>query len=216
MGVEKRQILNNLSNDEKRYLISLGDEKELKRGDIFIKEGEAANVFFIIKGHAAVYKNSRYDEERTVFICGQDEIVDETAIEGVSTISAKAMDDVTVLEIPRDKFKATLIASPELSDQLFYSLAIKARRLYHQVGNANGTYPLEEHVKIKIWKLARDYGVDYKGGRQIQFEITVTMLATMLGAKRESVSRAISSLKKQKLIKMENGIITVPNMKKLK
>ena len=99
---------------------------------------------------------------------------------------------------------------------IYESLAMKTRRLYHQVGNANGTYPLEKHLAAKLWKLARDYGIKSDKGIQIAFEITVTFLANMLGAKRESVSRIISVLKKDNILMHENGYMTILDMEKIK
>ena len=104
----------------------------------------------------------------------------------------------------------------ELSREIFDSLARKTRRLYHQVGNANGTYPIEKRLAAKIWKLARDYGNFTPEGVQISFELTVTFLANMLGAKRETVSRIISSWKKDEIVIHENGFLTVIDMKNLK
>jgi CRP-like cAMP-binding protein len=51
---------------------------------------------------------------------------------------------------------------------------------------------------------------------QISFELTVTFLANMLGAKRETISRIISSWKKDEIVIHENGFLTVIDMKSLK
>ncbi|MBR1623233.1 MAG: winged helix-turn-helix domain-containing protein, partial [Pseudobutyrivibrio sp.] len=100
--------------------------------------------------------------------------------------------------------------------EIFNSLARKTRRLYHQIGNTNGTYPLEKRLAVKIWKLARDYGKNSEEGVDIPFETTVTFLANMLGAKRETISRIISQLKKDGIIIHRNGFLTVPDMAKLR
>ena len=67
----------------------------------------------------------------------------------------------------------------------------------------------------KVWNLARDYGIETPSVIQIPFKVTITFLADMLGAKRESVSRVMGHLKKSNLIEYQEKLILVPDIDKL-
>lgn len=199
-------------------LLKAGIVEKKKKGDIIYGEREEiSTIDFVLDGFVSLYRNSRYGEVKVIFICASGEMLNEVVIEKAKTsVAAKALSDVTLLRITREDFQQLLQEDFELVKSVYTSISKKTRRLLHQVGNANRTYPLEKHLASKIWKLARDYGVDTKRGRQIEFEVTVTLLAHMLGAKRESVSRAMSKLKKEGYIIHEKSVLIVPSMETIR
>ena len=58
----------------------------------------------------------------------------------------------------------------------------------------------EKRVAAKLWKLAKDYGVEVEEGTMINLNISVTYLADMFGAPRETISRALKFLTQEDLI----------------
>lgn len=213
-----RSLFKKLSDFEKNTLLNSGEIMSYKKGDILFDEKDSIDyLYIIIEGYIALYRNSRYSEIKIIFICTEGEILNETVLQDAKTsICAKALSDGTILAIQKEKILQIMQENQNIALHIYESLAMKTRRLYHQVGNANGTYPLEKHLAAKLWKLARDYGIKSDKGIQIAFEITVTFLANMLGAKRESVSRIISVLKKDNILMHENGYMTILDMEKIK
>lgn len=187
-----------------------------KKNQLILDEQEEA-LWIIVKGHAVILRSSRYAEERMIFICGAGEILNETAVEnGSSAIKARTLDDCELLKIEREKMLELMDRNPELTQAVFYSAARKMRRLYHQTGNNSGTYTLEEHLKVKLWKLAKDYGSDTPQGRKVDFDVSVIFLASMLGAKRETVSRIVSKFREQGILSLERGQLIVKDMEQLR
>ncbi len=95
------------------------------------------------------------------------------------------------LEIMKDDF--------ELSRVIINSLALKVRRLYRQ-GKNSIPIKVEKRVAAKLWKLSKDYGIEIEEGTLIDLNITVTYLADMFGAPRETISRSLKILKNAGLI----------------
>ena len=217
-NVVERGLLNLLSEKSRSALYEAGNIITIKKGEnLFMEREEVKCLYIVLDGFVALYRNSRYGEIKVIFICTDGEALNEVVMQDEKTsICAKALSDTKLLCIHRSRLQECLGENVELYREIFNSLARKTRRLYHQIGNSNGTYPMEKRLAAKLWKLARDYGKDISEGKQIGFELTVTFLANMLGAKRETISRIISAWKKEGVVSHENGFITVTDMDRLK
>ncbi len=217
-NVVERGLLNLLSEKSRSALYEAGNIITIKKGEnLFMEREEVKCLYIVLDGFVALYRNSRYGEIKVIFICTDGEALNEVVMQDEKTsICAKALSDTKLLCIHRSRLQECLGENVELYREIFNSLARKTRRLYHQIGNSNGTYPMEKRLAAKLWKLARDYGKDISEGKQIGFELTVTFLANMLGAKRETISRIISAWKKEGVVSHENGFITVTDMNRLK
>ena len=217
-NVVERGLLNLLSEKSRSALYEAGNIITIKKGEnLFMEREEVKCLYIVLDGFVALYRNSRYGEIKVIFICTDGEALNEVVMQDEKTsICAKALSDTKLLCIHRSRLQECLGENVELYREIFNSLARKTRRLYHQIGNSNGTYPMEKRLAAKLWKLARDYGKDISEGKRIGFELTVTFLANMLGAKRETISRIISAWKKDGVVSHENGFITVTDMDRLK
>ena len=217
MGSSYRDIRNRIGQEKMAQLIELGRICEAKKGQLLFEEKEETGLCLLLEGYVSLFRESRTGENRIIFICGPGELLNETVLEnGIPGVSAKALSACRFLELDPERIWEEMAASWELGRAVCASLARKTRRLYHQAGNTCGNYALEDHLTARLWKLARDYGIAEEGGRRIPFDISVTMLSDMLGAKRESVSRLISAMKGSGLICMEKGSLLIPDMEKLR
>lgn len=217
-NIKDRGIFSKISEKTRESLMSAGNVITLKKGEeLFGERQEVKSLYIVLDGYMSLYRNSRYGEIKIIFICTDGEILNEVVLQDEKTsICTRALSDTKLLVIHRNEMFKILEQDHNLTITIYESLAMKTRRLYHQVGNANGTYPLEKRLAAKIWKLSRDYGVKTDEGTQIAFETTVTFLANMLGAKRETISRLISQMKKDGVIQHENGFLTVLDRARLK
>ncbi|WP_031556046.1 Crp/Fnr family transcriptional regulator [Lachnospira multipara] len=216
--VKSRNVLNKLSKESRDNLFKLGKLINMDKGEVlFIERDKIEYMYIIVEGYVSLYRNSRYGDERVIFICTEGEIINEVCMQDDKTsIAAKTLSEVSLLKIYVKDLDKYFTKDYEAFRIVYNSLAHKLRRLYRQTGNSNGTFPIEKRLAARLWKLARDYGKDVECGRRIKFEVTVTLLANMVGAKRETVSRIISRLKKEKIIKHEKGVLTVVDMNNLK
>lgn len=218
MKPANRSILSFLSEETQKALFASGEKKDLpKGGNIFSETEETDEIFLLLEGFVSLYRDSYKGETRVIFICAEGELLNEIALSfGKNAVSAVALTPCRVLCMKRGAFEALLASHGDLRAALFQSLARKTARLYHKVGNDNGTYALINRMAATLWKLTRDYGHEIPAGRHLGFDLSVNFLATYMGAKRESVSRALSTMKKQGLILHEDGKLTVPDMDALK
>ena len=92
----------------------------------------------------------------------------------------------------------------------------KTRRLYRQLANTSNMVHVDCQVASKLWKLARDYGEVTQEGVKINFELSISFLADMVGSKRETVSRIVNRFCKEGLLKTRRNIFIVVDMNGIK
>lgn len=212
---EPRKILARISKEKLALFFMEGEPITVKKNTLIFEASETS-AFFLLDGYVSLSRDSKYGDEKIIFICGPQEMLNELVLEtDSSSVTARALSECTLLKVDHSKLRELAIQDITLYEAIFRSLTGKTRKLYRQAGNNTGTYPLEKHLMVKIWKLARDCGHDTDKGRTIDFDVSVTMLANLLGAQRESVSRAISVLKKEQLILLDKKQLTVPDMERL-
>lgn len=218
MKAVDRAIFSGLPESTREVLFSLGTIRTAAKGKILFEErADMPELLIVLEGYVSLYRSSFQGNSRVIFICSTGEILNEVCLENEKTsVAASTLSDVQLLCIPRDAALALARKDAAFAQAAFHSLAQKTRRLYHKIGNANGTYALKNRLAATLWKLARDYGEDTPVGRTVAFEITVNFLADLMGTKRETVSRALSEMKRSGLITHENGTLAVLNLQGLK
>lgn len=190
--------------------------RQLKKGEHLFRDKEVINSIYIIKsGKVALYKQSESAQKKVIFILGKDTIVNEVIIDNLpASINCEAFEQAEVLCFDRVKFLEVMKDDFELSKIIINSLAMKVRRLYRQ-GKNSIPIKVEKRVAAKLWKLSRDYGIEIKEGILIDLNITITYLADMFGAPRETISRALKILNNEGLIINKNKKIIITNRDKL-
>ncbi|WP_294129110.1 Crp/Fnr family transcriptional regulator [uncultured Clostridium sp.] len=190
--------------------------KELKKGEHLFRDKEVIKSIYIVKsGKVALYKQSESAQKKVIFILGKDTVINEVIIDDLpASINCEAFENTEILCFDRIKFLEIMKEDFELSKIIINSLAIKVRRLYRQ-GKNSIPIKVEKRVAAKLWKLSRDYGIEIEEGTLIDLNITITYLADMFGAPRETISRALKILNNEGLIINKSKKIIVPDRDKL-
>lgn len=190
--------------------------RQLKKGEHLFRDKEVINSIYIVKsGKVALYKQSESAQKKVIFILGKDTIVNEVIIDNLpASINCEVFEQAEVLCFDRVKFLEVMKDDFELSKIIINSLAMKVRRLYRQ-GKNSIPIKVEKRVAAKLWKLSRDYGIEIEEGILIDLNITITYLADMFGAPRETISRALKILNNEGLIINKNKKIIITNRDKL-
>lgn len=209
-------LFSQVSNNTISKLNEICFVKELKKGEHLFRDKEIIKSIYVIKsGKLALYKQSESAQKKVIFILGKDTIVNEVIIDDLpSSINCEAFEKAEVLCFDRVMFLDVMKEDFELSKIIINSLAMKVRRLYRQ-GKNSIPIKVEKRVAAKLWKLSKDYGIEIEEGTLIDLNITITYLADMFGAPRETISRALKILSNEGLIINKNKKIIVPDRDRL-
>jgi CRP/FNR family cyclic AMP-dependent transcriptional regulator len=88
-----------------------------------------------------------------------------------------------------------LLALPEVAKTLLEQLAVTLRQKQEAIGTFGSTRHTER-VRGKLLQLARNYGRVALDGVRIDFPLSHTLLADMVGSSRETVTRSLDELRR--------------------
>lgn len=88
-----------------------------------------------------------------------------------------------------------LLALPGMAKTLLEQLALTLGQKQEAIGNFGSTRQIER-VRRKLLQLARNYGRVVRDGVRIDFPLSHTLLADMVGSSRETVTRSLDELQR--------------------
>jgi Crp-like helix-turn-helix domain len=99
-----------------------------------------------------------------------------------------------LIAIPQDALDQLLLL-PTAARTLFDQVATTLRQEQEAIGNFGNARHVER-VRRKLFQLARSYGRVGSDGIRIEFPVSHTVLAEMIGSSRETVTRALDELQR--------------------
>lgn len=207
-----------LSLETQQALAACGTLREREKGTLlFLDKDQPSALFYLVRGKAALYKLNSLQERKVIFIYGPGSFLNEVFLQSpVSSINCELIEDSMVLSFSKDPFLEIMEQDFILSKAVMDSMALKIRRLYHQLKNTSNTVRMDKRIAAKLWKLSLDHGVSGPLGYTIDIHMTVSYLAELLGSKRETVSRQLKLLTDLGLILYQKNHFIVPDRERLK
>jgi CRP/FNR family transcriptional regulator len=185
--------------------------KQYRKGEILFLEGEPCPGLFVVhSGAVKIFKTSPGGREQVLTIESEGRPIAELAVldEGPYPASAMAVEDTTVLLIPKADFHRLCCQHPEIAFGIIRSLAGRFRRL---VGLIEALAFLEVGQRLARWLLekARHEGHPTPRGLEFTLDVTHQELAAQIGTVRELVSRTLSRFQQQGILAVENRTIRI-------
>lgn len=207
------KVFSNINNSSKKNLLKYSKVKRYKKGEhLFLDRDRVDNIYFILDGIVSLYKLNSSHDKKVIFIYGKNEILNEVILQkNVTSLNCEVLSNCEVLEIPAKKFLEVMSYDFQLSRNIIDSMSYKIRRLYHQLKNTSNSIRLDKQIASKLWKLSRDFGKETDEGIEINFNLSISYLADMLGSKRETVSRQLKILSEKKLIIVKRNRFIIIN-----
>ena len=215
--LEELEIFKNISKDSLDKLARFGEVKKYTAGShIFRDKEDVTTLYIVLSGSVSLYKLNESGHKRVVFILGTGKMINDVIIQDLpASINCEIFEDAEILSYDKHIFLDIMEKDFILSKNIICSLAMKVRRMYRQLKNANGIIKMEKKLAAKLWKLSKDHGTPCDSGVIINMNMSITYLADLLGAKRETISRSLKILSNKNLIKYENKKIIVISQDRL-
>ena len=187
-----KDILQNLLNESK--VVSY-KKKEV----IFHSRSRTKTVYFVYSGEVMLYNLTKHGNRKVIFILGKGQLLNQSIVsKKPNALFCEAVCPVKVIEIAEEQFLQLMEQSHALTRAVLREYERNLWRMGHQLKNTNGK------IAAKLWKLGRDFGVDTEDGVMIDIDLTITLMADLVGAPRENVSRACKVLTDRGLIRYGN------------
>lgn len=210
------QLFNDLSEATLKSLDSICVKKRYKKGEhVFLDKEKVGRIFIVLSGKVTLYKISEKAQKRIIFILGKEKIINDVVLDDLpASISCEAFEECEILCFDRIEFVKIMAKDFDLTRVVINSMSVKVRRLYRQIKNST-PIKIEKRVAAKLWKLGKDYGIDCENNILINLNISITYLADMFGAPRETISRALKVLQQENLILIKDKKFFIKDREKL-
>jgi CRP-like cAMP-binding protein len=191
---------------------------EYAAGETIFQQGDSGHALYLIEtGKVRIFVQNEDGQELSVNVCGAGEVFGEMSVidELPRSASAEAMEPTALLRLTRDQFREHLRRSPQLALAFMKSLSALLRRSTRELDNLTlATVPTR--LARKLMELTDKHGQPEPGGVRVAIPLTQSELASMLGATRESVNKALRRFRQRGLIRWEQSQIVIVDVAELR
>lgn len=197
-----------LSDTERAALFELGRERTYARNARVFHEGEHDNfVVVILDGRIKVVTTSSDGAESLLSVRGSGSLVGELAAldDAPRLASAIVLEPLTARVLTADEFRGFLARHPSAALELARTLIARLRESDRRRVEF-GSYDVTGRLAALLLELS---GGSYDPKRPTGITLSQQELAGLIGASRESVARALSTLRSRGLVATRRRAITV-------
>lgn len=212
-----QSILANLPEEDLLILTAHQSIQVYKKGEIIFREGAyPSGIYFVLNGMAKKYKADKEGKEQIIYVANAGELMGYHAIleEERYPDSAAALEESSIGFIPKEDFLEVLQRSPVLNRRLLKTLSHEFAVLVNSIA-LFAHRPLRERLAIQLVVLREKYKVDFQPGMSVEINMSREDLASLVGAARENVLRALAELKEEGIIATKGRKIEVLDVHKL-
>jgi CRP/FNR family cyclic AMP-dependent transcriptional regulator len=205
-------LFSGLQRDELNKFAELTRERAYPKGSVILFQDDPGDSLFVLRqGRVKVVLIGEDGREVILGVLEPGAHFGELALIDDQPRSAHviAMDDAQLLILRREDFRRRVEANPSVAWALLTELSRRLRRADQKIG---GLVLLD--VPGRIARLLLDLA-DESGGPTIEKALTHQTIAQMIGASRETVSRAMKEFQDQGLIRVERRRIALGNREAL-
>ena len=205
-------LFSGLHRDELQKFADLTRERSYPKGSVILFQDDPGDSLFVLRqGRVKVVLIGEDGREVILGVLEPGAHFGELALIDDQPRSAHviAMEDANLLVLRREDFRRRVEANPTVAWALLTELSRRLRRADNKIG---GLVLLD--VPGRIARLLLDLAEE-AGGDRIEKPLTHQTIAQMIGASRETVSRAMKEFQDSGLITVERRKIAVGNREAL-
>lgn len=209
------QLFTGLPSEDLDLISSFVIPKELAKGAYLFREGSASEGFYVVqRGAVNVHRVSATGKEQviSVFRAGQSFAEAALASAGGYPADARAIEDSTILLVPKADVLALLRNRPELALRMLGSMSQHLRVI---VGLLDDLTLKDVETRLANWLIKRCPRPLPAQSVSIELDGTKRVLAAEIGTVSETLSRTFADFREKKLIRVAGKTITILDPKRL-
>ena len=210
-------LFSGLTEAELGYLVERAVPRHYSPGEMVFSEGEpCAGLYVVERGHIRIFKTSAAGREQVLTIDGPGSSVAEIPVfdGGPYPASGAAVDHATLLFIGKQDFQALCLAHPQVALKVLRMVGARLRRLVGIIEELSFTTVRHRLVSL-LFRLAEREGRKTAEGVEFSLPASHQELASQIGTVRELVSRNLSRLQAEGLVRVEGRTVSVRDLRLL-
>lgn len=200
-------LFNGLTDDQFHKVAAIATVETAARSQTIFSEGDDCRGFYVVMdGQIKIYKLSMDGKEQILHIFGAGEPFAEVAVFTGSTYPAHAMalKKSRLCFFPRHAFTDMLAHYPAISMNMLAALSMRLKSFAHMIESLS-LKEVPGRLAAHLLFLSDDQG----GNDTVELNIPKGQLASLLGTIPETLSRILSRMTAQGLVKGEGSSITL-------
>ena len=209
--VAPSNFLAQLEADDFAGLLAIATVQHYGKGDFVFRAGApGSNVYFLRSGKVKICQTSPLGREVILWFCFAGEIfgLAEVARGGGRVVSAQACEQSNMFAVSHEQFRSFLVGHPEAALLSMQVLSSRLRILGEMFVNLVAD-DVNTRIAKLILRLSARYGT--RVGKEIFLNIPLTHqeIADMIGTSRQTVTSALSALKRRGVLSIDNHRIYI-------
>ena len=213
----KVPIFSGLTESELGFLAQRTVPRHYSAGEIVFGEGEPCSGLYVVEsGNVRIFKSSPNGREQVLSIDGPGSSIAELPVfdGGTYPASVTAVDDVTLLFVSKQDFQALCLAHPQVPLKVLKVVGARLRRLVGIIEGLSFT-TVRHRLASYLLRLAQASGKRSAASVVVTLPVTNQELAAQIGTVRELVSRNLSRLQAEGILKIDGRSVLIHDMKAL-
>ncbi|MGO8790689.1 MAG: Crp/Fnr family transcriptional regulator [Terriglobia bacterium] len=213
----KVPLFSGLTESELGFLARRAVPRRCSPGGMIFGEGEPCSGLYVVEsGNVRIFKSSPHGREQVLSIDGPGSSIAEIPVfdGGNYPASGAAVDDVTLLFVSKQDFEALCLAHPHVPLKVLRVVGARLRRLVGIIEELSFS-TVRHRLASYLLRLAQKSGKRTAEGMEVALPITNQELAAQIGTVRELVSRNLSRLQAEGMLKIDGRTVTLCNLKAL-
>jgi CRP-like cAMP-binding protein len=214
--LRKLSIFSRLSDEALETVARRTVVRDIPRGRRLFQRGDPCEgLYVVVEGSVRVYRSNRQGKEQTLHVQGPGQSIAEVPLfDGAPyPASARAEEDSRVLFLARDDFQWLCRHCPEVTDSVIRELGARLRRMVRLIEKIS-LKDVPARVAMTLLEYA-ERGAEPVNGMEFEMPRTQEEMAAELATTRESVARALSGLRRAKVIAQKGARVRILDLVQL-
>lgn len=210
-ALAETELFNLLPADIAERLVSAADIVVLEKGESLYLQNDTADWFYLVlTGWVKTFRETQDGEEAIIELLSSGDFVGEMTVleEGYYSDNAAAADRVVAIRLPMSLLKQSLNSNHQVALKMLKTLSDKRLRQAQEIESLK----LQNAPQRIGCFLLRQCKGKTEGEQTIKLPYEKSLIATQLGMKGETFSRALSKLKSATGIKAKGADLDVPEI----
>jgi CRP-like cAMP-binding protein len=218
--LKRLPLFKSLGEEELARIAETLQRREFAAGvTLFHQDMPGMMLYMIETGCVRIFSLGRTGQELTFEIFGSTDVFGELSVldDKHHSASAITIQPSVIWLMPRSKLDQLLGEHPRIAMEMIRILVnrIRSRAQYTE---AMTFQDVQGRVAYVLVNLAERFGVNTDDGLEITLPLTQVDLGTMIGVTRESVNKALATLRGEDLVKLDGSrlfIHSIPGLRKM-
>ncbi len=206
-------LFGDLSEEELHALAHRTVKHHVNAGDLIFSEGDPCQGFYVVEsGEVKIFKTAASGREQVLTIDRAGSSVAEIPVfdGGAYPASAVATVDTTLLFVSKRDFRTLVLEHPEVGLKVLKNVGGRLRRLVALIEELSFT-TVRSRLVMLLARLVQNDGHHTERGTEFTLP-TNQEIASQIGTVRELVSRNLSRLQAEGLIRLDGKQVIVPDV----